>query len=159
MADDSIDKSTSTATESAASSTPASGDKTATPRRQRRRSKHADKDLTKGSIPKNLWFLAWPQIAESFLSVVDQLADLVWAGRLGFHAIAGLGVAQTFLMMTMTARMGLDAGMRSMISRAVGAKNIAYANHVMLQALTLTTVYSVLVVTLGIIFAAPLLRF
>ncbi|MCH7801912.1 MAG: MATE family efflux transporter [Chloroflexi bacterium] len=127
-------------------------------RQGRRRAVRRRRDLTKGSIPKNLWFLAWPQIVESFLSVVDQLADLVWAGRLGFQAIAGLGVAQTFLMMTMTARMGLDAGMRSMISRAVGAKNIAYANHVMLQALTLTTIYSLIVVTLGVVLTYPLLR-
>ncbi|MCH8310046.1 MAG: MATE family efflux transporter [Chloroflexi bacterium] len=158
MADNSTDQPTPRAAPSTASSSPVSGDKTAIPRRQRRHSKYADKDLTKGSIPKNLWFLAWPQIVESFLSVVDQLADLVWAGRLGFQAIAGLGVAQTFLMMTMTARMGLDAGMRSMISRAVGAKNIAYANHVMLQALTLTTIYSLIVVTLGVVLTYPLLR-
>ena len=116
------------------------------------------KDLTQGSVPRNLWFLAWPQIAESFLSVVDQLADLIWAGRIGFQAIAGLGVAQTFLMMLMTARMGLDAGMRSMISRAVGAREIGYANHVMLQAITLTTGYSIVLVTLGLILTDPLLR-
>ena len=128
-----------------------------TPRR-RGRSRRADRDLTKGSIPGNLWYLAWPQVAESFLSVVDQLADLVWAGRIGFQALAGLGVAQTFLMLLMTARMGLDAGMRSMISRAVGARKIAYANHVTLQAITLTTAYSIVLVTLGLIFTEPLLR-
>ena len=128
-----------------------------TPRR-RGRSRRTDRDLTKGSIPGNLWYLAWPQVAESFLSVVDQLADLVWAGRIGFQALAGLGVAQTFLMLLMTARMGLDAGMRSMISRAVGARKIAYANHVTLQAITLTTAYSIVLVTLGMIFTEPLLR-
>ena len=90
--------------------------------------------------------------------MVDQLADLIWAGRIGFQALAGLGVAQTFLMMLMTARMGLDAGMRSMISRAVGAREIAYANHVMLQAITLTLAYSILLVTLGLILTEPLLR-
>lgn len=158
MAEDSTDRPQPRATRSSDSSLPVFGGRAAVPEKQRRRRRYSDRDLTKGSIPRNLWYLAWPQITESFLSVVDQLADLVWAGRLGFHAIAGLGVAQTFLMMTMTARMGLDAGMRSMISRAVGAKNIAYANHVMLQALTLTTLYSVIVVTLGIIFADPLLR-
>jgi putative MATE family efflux protein len=157
MADDSIDRSTSKDSPPATPSPSTSGDKTTAPGRRRSRSKYVTKDLTKGSIPKNLWFLAWPQIVESFLSVVDQLADLVWAGRIGFHAIAGLGVAQSFLMMTMTVRMGLDAGMRSMISRAVGAKDIAYANHVMLQALTLTTMYSVVVVTLGVVFTDPLL--
>ena len=134
---------------------PAAGERT---RRRGRRSAYATKDLTKGSIPRNLWFLAWPQVAESFLSVVDQLADLIWAGRLGFQAIAGLGVSQSYLMMLMTARMGLDSGMRSMISRAVGAKQVAYANHVVLQALTLTTAYSVILVTLGLILTIPLLQ-
>jgi len=128
------------------------------PVRRRGRSRRVDRDLTKGSIPGNLWYLAWPQVTESFLSVVDQLADLVWAGRLGFQALAGLGVAQTFLMMLMTARMGLDAGMRSMISRAVGARQIGYANHVMLQAITLTTAYSLVLVAVGLIFTDPLLR-
>ena len=125
---------------------------------QRRRSAYKTRDLTKGSVPKNLWYLAWPQITESFLSVVDQLADLIWAGRLGFQAIAGLGVAQTFLMLLMTARMGLDASMRSMISRAVGARDVVYANHVLLQALTLTTGYSILLVTVGVILTYPALR-
>ena len=104
-----------------------------------RRSRYADRDLTKGSIPKNLWQIGWPQIAEGMLGVVDQVADLIWAGRIGFQAIAGLGVAQSYLMMVITARMGLDAGMRSMISRAVGAGETVYANHVLLQSLTLTT--------------------
>ena len=123
-----------------------------------RRRRYAGRDLTKGSIPGNLWYLSWPQITESFLSVVDQLADLIWAGRIGFQAIAGLGVAQTFLMMLMTGRMGLDAGMRSMISRAVGARNIAHANHVLLQSLTLTTAYSVLMVVVGMALTEPLIR-
>ena len=158
MAEEPTDQPNTSPRSTTAVSSTESDEKTAPHRRHGRRSKYATKDLTKGSIPKNLWFLAWPQITESFLSVVDQLADLVWAGRIGFHAIAGLGVAQTFLMMTMTARMGLDAGMRSMISRAVGAKNIEYANHVMLQALTLTTMYSALVVAIGMVLTYPLLR-
>ena len=126
--------------------------------RGRRRPGYLTRDLTKGSIPRNLWYLSWPQVTESFLSVVDQLADLVWAGRVGFQAIAGFGVAQTYLMLMMTARMGLDAGMRSMISRAVGARRVSRANHVMLQALTLSLAYSVILVVIGMILTEPLLR-
>ena len=48
--------------------------------------------------------------------------------------------------------------MRSMISRAVGARQIGYANHVMLQAITLTTAYSLVLVVIGLIFTEPLLR-
>ena len=123
-----------------------------------RRGRYAGRDLTKGSIPGNLWYLSWPQITESFLSVIDYVADLIWAGRIGFQAIAGLGLAQPFLMMLITVRVGLDAGMRSMISRAVGARKIAHANHVLLQSLTLTTAYSVLMVIVGIAVAEPLIR-
>ena len=134
------------------------GDSTARVRGGRRQPGHVTRDLTKGSIPRNLWYLSWPQIAESFLSVVDQLADLVWAGRVGFQAIAGFGIAQTYLMLMMTARMGLDAGMRSMISRAVGARRVSRANHVMLQALTLSLAYSIALVVIGMILTEPLLR-
>ncbi len=134
------------------------GDSVARVRGGRRRPGHVTRDLTKGSIPRNLWYLSWPQIAESFLSVVDQLADLVWAGRVGFQAIAGFGIAQTYLMLMMTARMGLDAGMRSMISRAVGARRVSRANHVMLQALTLSLAYSIVLVVIGMILTEPLLR-
>ena len=136
-------------------------DQTATARTAgapRRRSAYATRDLTKGSIPRNLWSLAWPQIGEGFLSVVDHVADLVWAGRLGFQAIAGLGVAQTYIIMTNTARMGLEAGMRSMVARAVGARRIAYANHVVLQSLALATVLGVVMVLAGLFLSVPLLR-
>ena len=91
----------------------------------------SDIDLTKGSIPRHLWYLSWPQMAESFFSIIDQLADLFWAGRIGYKAIAGLGVSQTYILMLMSARMGLDAGMRAMISRAVGAGDNKYANHIL----------------------------
>lgn len=133
----------------------AAGAQTDSPAAGRGRARSTPRDLTKGSVPKNLWFLAWPQVAEGFLGAVDQVADLIWAGRLGFQAIAGLGVAQTYILMLMTARMGLDAGMRSMIARAVGARQIRYANHVLLQGLTLTTVFVVVVVAVGLFLTEP----
>ena len=117
----------------------------------------SDRDLTKGSIPRNLWHLSWPQIAESFFSVVDQLADLFWAGRVGYKAIAGMGVSQTFLLMLMTARMGLDASMRAMISRAIGAGDVSHANHVLAQSIVLTLMWSLLIGIPGIIFTDTLL--
>ena len=117
-------------------------------------------DLTTGSVPKKLAKLAWPQIAESVLNIADQAVDLVWAGRLpgGFRAIAGLGVAQTFIQFSRTTRQGLDMSMQAMISRAVGARNISLASHVALQALTLNAVYSVLMIIVGVFLTDVLLR-
>lgn len=124
-----------------------------------RKRKGSNRDLTKGSIPRHLWYLSWPQMAESFFSIIDQLADLFWAGRVGYKAIAGLGVSQTYTLMLMSARMGLDAGMRAMISRAVGAGDLKYANHILFQAITLTMIWSLVVGSVGIIFADQLLSF
>jgi putative MATE family efflux protein len=158
MADD-LSPSGEAATASKTTTQNAEGDTAAAERtgRRRRRSSYASRDLTKGSVRKNLWFLAWPQVAEGALSVVDQLADVFWAGRIGFHAIAAIAPAQTYMMMTMTFRMGLDAGLRSMISRAIGARDTARANHVFLQALTLTTLYVAVVLAVGILLAEPAL--
>ena len=124
----------------------------------RSRSGRAGRDLTRGSVRRHLWYLGWPQIAEGALSVVDHFADLIWAGRLGFQAIAGLGVAQSYLMLAFMARMGLDAAMRSMIARALGARDAARANHVLLQSMVLTGVYAVLMVAIGQLLTMPMLR-
>lgn len=125
--------------------------------KEKNRSGRRERDLTQGSIPRNLWYLSWPQMAESFFSVIDQLADLFWAGRVGYKAIAGLGVSQTYILMLMTARMGLDASMRAMISRAIGAGNTAYANHVLAQSIILTIIWSLVIGIPGILFTDNLL--
>lgn len=121
------------------------------------RSSRVRRDLTKGSIPRNLWYMSWPQMTESFFSVVDQLADLFWAGRVGYKAIAGLGISQTYILMLMTARMGLDASMRAMISRAIGAGDVNYANHVLTHSIILTVIWSLVVGIPGILFTDFLL--
>jgi len=124
---------------------------------ERVRKRSRVRDMTRGSIPRNLWHLSWPQMAESFFSVVDQLADLFWAGRVGYKAIAGLGVSQTYIMILMTARMGLDASMRAMISRAIGAGETSYANHVLAQSIILTLLWSLIIGIPGVIYTDFLL--
>ncbi len=134
---------------SSATAAPASG-----------RLRHAPRELTTGSIPRNLLSLAWPQIAEGVVNVVDQLVDLFWAGRLpgGFRAVASVGVAQTFTQFPMMARMGLDHSMRAMIARAMGAKDIPLANHIALQAFTLSGIYSLLLLLIGLFLTNALLN-
>ena len=126
--------------------------------RPRRRSEYVTRDLTRGSVPRNLWFLAWPQVVEGFLNVVDQVADLFWAGRyVGAQALAGIGVSQHYTQLVMTGRMGLDMGMQAMIARAIGSGQAALANHIALQAFSLTIIFSVLMATVGVFFAEDLL--
>ena len=92
------------------------------------------------------------------MAIATQLADLIWAGRLGFQAVAGLGVGQIWIMVILTSRMGIDAAMRSMIARAVGARNLSHANHVLLQSVSLTALYAAAVVVVGLALTEPMLR-
>ncbi|MGH7775079.1 MAG: MATE family efflux transporter [Candidatus Binatia bacterium] len=121
------------------------------------RPSYVTRDLTKGSIPGNLWFLSWPQIVEASLNVIDQLADLLWAGSLGSLAIAGLGVAQTYTQLVQMVRRGLDLAMRAMIARAVGAGDIQLANHAALQGLTLSIIYLLVLCSGGVVLTDRLL--
>ncbi len=116
------------------------------------------RDLTEGSVPRNLWSISWPQSVESLLNASDQLLDLLWAGRLGATSIAGLGVGQTYIQVGMTGRMGFDMAMRAMVSRAVGARDLALAGHVALQAFTLSGVFGILMALIGVFLTEPLLR-
>ena len=123
------------------------------------RSARGARDLTTGSIPKNLLSLAWPIITSNTLRVVDQLADFVWAAwGFGVVAIAGIGAAQQWSMLAMTGRMGLDTAVRSMVSRAIGAGDHALASHIALQGFTLSIGFSAVMGLLGVLLTPLLLR-
>lgn len=109
-------------------------------------------DLSQGSIPRHIFRLAWPQVTEQTLNILDQMVDMFWAGRLagGFRAVAGLGVAQTFSRLAFDGRMGMEQANRAMVSRAVGAGNLALANRIALQAFVISGVYSLIMVLVGL---------
>jgi putative MATE family efflux protein len=119
---------------------------------------YGGRDLTTGSIPRNLWFLAWPATLSGALHTVDLLMEIVWAGFLGTHAIGGIGVAQGWVQLFNTARMGLDSATRGMVSRAVGAGDYRAANHAAMQALILNTSLALVILIIGSALAYPLLR-
>ncbi len=125
---------------------------------QRSRSAYATRNLTEGSIPKNLWFLGWPQMVSGAMNAVDNLTDLFWAGFLGSRAIASVGVGQTWIQLFNTGRMGLDIGGRALVSRAVGAEDLPLANHIARQSLIFNMGLNFVVMILGILASDFLLR-
>src|SRR5687768_8591175 len=123
-----------------------------------RRSAYATRDLTSGSIPGTLWFLAWPHSVEGVLRIADHVVDLALAGLgFGHKAIAGMGAAQQFSQLGFTARWGLDMGMRAMLSRAIGMGDTALANQIVLQAGSLTLIYGIIMALIGVFFTEMLL--
>lgn len=123
-----------------------------------RRGVAVTRDLTQGSIPRNLWFLAWPGMVAGVLQAIDHISELFWAGFLGFRAIASIGVAQTWVQLFNTLRMGLDTATRAMIARAIGAQDVPLANYIAMQSTLLNAGIALTFMVLGVTFAEVLLR-
>lgn len=86
-------------------------------------------------------------------AAVDEVSDLFWAGFLGPRAMASVGVGGAFIMLLNTFRTGLDTSGRAMVSRAVGAGDMAQANHIAYQSLLINTTVTVVIMTLGFVGA------
>jgi putative MATE family efflux protein len=117
----------------------------------------AHKDWTQGSIMRNLLLLSWPMIVMEALYMISQLFDMVWVGRSGSSAIAGLGIGLVLTFMVSTVDMAVIIGMRAMISRFVGAGDPESARKVAGQAYILSVGWGVLVTLGGFILAKPLI--
>jgi len=77
---------------------------------------------------------------------------------MGFRGIAGVGAAQQWTLFAFNARTGMDTSMRAMIARAVGANNLALANHLTFQGFTVGIFFFALVSAVGISITDFLLR-
>ncbi|MDP6501410.1 MAG: MATE family efflux transporter [Dehalococcoidales bacterium] len=119
----------------------------------RRRRSAPDRDWTKGSISGNLWALSWPIMVSSSLNMMGPTIDMIWIGKLGSAAVAGVGIAGMAVMAVNALMMGLFTGLRAMIARFIGAGNSDGANHVMQQAFVVGAVFSVFTALLGLVFA------
>jgi putative MATE family efflux protein len=115
-----------------------------------------DRDWTKGSIFRNLLSLSWPMMVTESAYIVTTI-DMIWVGRLGTAAIAGMGIAFIVVMLVMAALLGIIVGVRAMVARFVGAGDIAGANHVARQSLVVGAAYGVVMTPAGILFAEPIL--
>jgi putative MATE family efflux protein len=116
------------------------------------------KDWTKGPILGNLLLLSWPMVVMETLFVISQVVDMVWIGRLGSSAVAGAGVANIVIMLVMSADFGIIAGVRAMISRFIGARDIANARNVAGQAVLISATWGTFVTLTGFFLAGPLMN-
>jgi len=115
------------------------------------------RDITQGSLARNIWDLTWPIIISQTLFMFPGLYDATWLGQLGpdAQAAAGLTMSVRFTMISVLMALGLGSG--AVVSRCVGAKDQDEANLAVLQAVILMVVASGSLGLVGMIFARPLL--
>ncbi|MBU1616582.1 MAG: MATE family efflux transporter [Candidatus Margulisbacteria bacterium] len=116
------------------------------------------RDLTSGSIARNMFFLATPMIVSNLLQTTFELVNMFWVGRLGSTALAAVAMSGSIIMVVMFMMMGIGVGTTAMVARAIGAKEHGRAEEVVKQSLFIAFVGSFILAVLGYIVSAPLLR-
>ena len=98
------------------------------------------KDLTQGSVMRNLIAMAVPIAAGMALQTLYFMVDLYFVAKLGDAAIAGVSAAGNAMFIVFALTQMLGVGAVALISQAVGRNDREDANHVFNQSIALAAV-------------------
>jgi putative MATE family efflux protein len=116
-----------------------------------------DRDLTKGSLHRAIWYLAPPMILETGILNVCQVLDTYWVAQLGSAALAALTISISIRWVLNSLANGLGIGGLAVVARRIGAKDQAAAEHAVWQTILLGLAISLVLGGLGMVMARPLL--
>jgi putative MATE family efflux protein len=115
-------------------------------------------DYTSGNINKAIILLAIPMILELSLESVFAVVDMFFVGKLGQEAIATVGLTEAVVTLIYSAAIGLSTAATAMVARRIGEKNIEAAAKAGAQSMIISLWVTIIVSTLGVIFAPQILR-
>jgi putative MATE family efflux protein len=116
------------------------------------------RDLTQGSISKNLWALALPMVLGLLAETALGLIDMFYVGKLSPQAIAAVSMARLISWMLMIFVEGLCIATTAMVARFYGAGEREMANRVGNQSILLGMSSSLLLGIIGYYFSEDILR-
>ena len=107
------------------------------------------RDLTQGKIFRELFSLALPLLAISFIQMAYNLVDILWIGRLGSESVAAIGSIGMLMWMMNSVALISKVSAEISIGQSIGAqrweKASIYASHT-------TTIAIILGITFGLLF-------
>ncbi|MCX5750957.1 MAG: MATE family efflux transporter [Candidatus Saganbacteria bacterium] len=115
------------------------------------------RDLTTGSISKNIWFLAVPMMVSNVLQTALSIIDMIWVGRLGADALAAVAMCSSVIFVVMSVFMGIGAGVMAMVARGAGKKDYKEASYAATQSFVLGAFASILLGIIGFFFSRQFL--
>ena len=117
------------------------------------------RDLTSGSLQRNIWYLALPMILETGVQNVSQVLDTYWVGQLGSAALAAVTVSIAIRWVLSSLANGLGIGGMAVVARRIGEREREAAAHALWQTILLSISISLVLAVAGFILAHPLLLF
>ena len=119
---------------------------------------HGAKNLTQGPINRQLFGLAMPIMATSFIQMAYSLTDMAWVGRLGSEAVAAVGAVGILTWMSGSIALLNKVGSEVSVGQSIGAQNRedarAFASHNISIALLIAVCWGGLL----FVFARPVMR-
>jgi putative MATE family efflux protein len=116
-----------------------------------------DRDLTRGSLHRAIWYLAPPMMLETGILNVAQVLDTYWVGQLGSAALAAVTISVTVRWVLNSLGNGLGIGGMALAARRIGAGDQEGASHAAGQTILLGVAVSLVLAVLGLATARPLL--
>ncbi len=111
------------------------------------------KNLTEGTIKRQLFNLALPIMGTSFIQMAYGITDMAWVGRLGSKAVAAVGAVGILMWMAYSIAYLNKIGAEVSVAQSIGAQNETnarlYASHNLTIALIISTVLGALLFLLA----------
>lgn len=117
------------------------------------------KNLTEGPILKQLFALAMPIMATSFIQMAYSMTDMAWVGRLGSEAIAAVGSVGLLTWMTTSLALLNKVGSEVSVGQSIGMKDETAARCFATHNLTLSLMISLVWASILFFFAVPIVDF
>ena len=128
-------------------------------KKKRKERKALPESIESKSLYKDILHIAWPSLAELFLTSFVSMADTMMVSGCGTGAVTAVSLTMQPRMLIMTAIMALNTGATATIARARGAHDQNKANSILRQALMLATFISVFGMIFGTTFSRQLITF
>lgn len=110
-------------------------------------------------VYQNTLRIAWPSIVESVLVALISAVDTMMVGTIGPEAISAVGITGQPRMILVAVIFSLNAGVTAVVARRKGQNDAAGASRCLKQCILLNAAASLLICSLGMIFARPLMVF
>ena len=103
------------------------------------------KNLTQGPIRSQLFNLAMPIMATSFIQMAYSLTDMAWVGRIGSEAAAAVGAVGILIWMSSSIALLNKVGSEVSVGQSIGAQNFddarKFASHNISIALIISVIW------------------
>ncbi len=116
------------------------------------------KNLTQGPINRQLFTLAMPIMATSFIQMAYSLTDMAWVGRLGSEAVAAVGAVGILTWMSGSIALLNKVGSEVSVGQSIGARSQDDARSFASHNISIALIISVCWGGLLFLFANPIMH-